>query len=92
MAKPLDNDAVPWSLVHPPKHNARVPSLRVRRILAKLGDLNQSLRPRPTRNPDVVWGSTCLDRPREQWPNVVLGTTMLCRERPAVTLVQFGIL
>jgi hypothetical protein len=75
-------------------------------MLAKLGELYQSLCPRPARNPSAAWGSTCLDRPCDQGPNVVLEATvlhrerpeaMLCvaiprQERPEVTLVQFGIL
>jgi hypothetical protein len=92
MVKPLDNYAVTWSRARPPKHSARVSSLRAIRMLVKLGGLHQSLRLRPTRNPGAAWGSTYLDRPCEQGPNVVLGTTMLRWERPEVTLVQFGIL
>jgi hypothetical protein len=92
VAKPLDNYAVPWSCVRPPERNSRVPSLGVRRMLAKLGELHQSLRPRPARNPGAAWGSTCLDGPCEQGPNVVVETTMLHRERPEVTLLEFGIL
>jgi hypothetical protein len=61
-------------------------------MLAKLGELHQSLCPRPARNPGAASSSTCLDGPCEQGPNVVLGTTMLHLERPEVTLVQFGIL
>jgi hypothetical protein len=91
MVKLLDNYA-PWSCVRPLEHNARVSSLGARRMLAKLGGLHQSLRPRLARNPGAAWGSTCLDGPCEQGPNVVLETTMLCWERPEVTLVQFGIL
>jgi hypothetical protein len=75
-------------------------------MLAKLGELHQSLCPCPARNPGAAWGSTCLDGPCEQGPDVVLETTvlrrerpeaMLCvaiprQERPEVMLVQFGIL
>jgi hypothetical protein len=61
-------------------------------MLAKLGELNQSLCSRPARNLGAAWDSTCLDRPCEKGPNVVLETTMLHRVRPEVTLVQFGIL
>jgi hypothetical protein len=61
-------------------------------MLAKLGELHQSLCSRPARNPGATWGSTCLDGPCEQGHNVVLETTMLHRERPEVTLAQFGIL
>jgi hypothetical protein len=74
--------------------------------LAKLRELRQSLCPHPAKNPGVAWGSTCLDGPCEQGPNVVLEATVLCRERPEamlgaamprqesseVTLAQFGIL
>jgi hypothetical protein len=73
-------------------------------MLAKLGELHQSLCPRPVRNPGATWGSTCLDGPCEQGPDVVLEAivlhwkrpeAMLCvaiprQERPEVTLVQFG--
>jgi hypothetical protein len=92
MAKPLDNYAMPWSCVRPPEHSARVSSAGARRMLAKLGELHQSLCPHLARNPGATWGSTCLDGPCEQGPNVVLETTMLRRKRPEVTLVQFGIL
>jgi hypothetical protein len=54
MAKQLDNYAVPCSCVHPPERNARVSSLGARRMLAKLGELHQSLRPRPTRDPGAA--------------------------------------
>jgi hypothetical protein len=87
MAKPLDNYAKPWSCVRPPEHSARISSPGARRMLAKLGELHQSLCPRPARNPGAAWGSTCLDGPCEQGPNVVLETTMLHRERPKVMLV-----
>jgi hypothetical protein len=92
MAKPLDNYAVPWSCVCPPEHNARVSSLGARRMLVKLGELHQSLPLWPAWNPCAAWGSTCLDGPCEQGPNVVLGTTMLHPERPEVMVVQFRIL
>jgi hypothetical protein len=58
-------------------------------MLAKLGELHQSLCPRPARNPGAAWGSTCLEGPCEQGPNVVLETTVLHWERPEVKLVQF---
>jgi hypothetical protein len=92
MAKPLDNYAKPWSCVRPPKHSARVSSPGARRMLAKLGELHQSLCPHPVRNPGAAWGSTCLDGPCEKGPNVVLETTVQHWERPEVKLVQFGIL
>jgi hypothetical protein len=75
-------------------------------MLAKLGELHQFLCSHPAKNPGAAWGSTCLDEPCEQGPNVVLEATVLRRERPEamlraamprrerleVTLVQFGIL
>jgi hypothetical protein len=72
-------------------------------MLVKLGELHPSIVLEyhlleleecscPARNPGATWGSTCLDVPCEQGPNVVLKTTMLHRERHEVTLVQFGIL
>jgi hypothetical protein len=75
-------------------------------MLAKLRELHQSLRPHPVKNTGVAWGSTCLDGPCEQGPNVVLEATVLCRGRPEamlgatmsqqesseVTLARFGIL
>jgi hypothetical protein len=75
-------------------------------MLAKLGELHQPLRPRPVKNPGGERGSTCLDGPCEQGPNVLLEATVLCRGRPKamlgaalpwwedfeVTLAQFGIL
>jgi hypothetical protein len=89
MVKPLDNYAVPWSCVCPQEQNDIVSSLGARRMLPKLGELHKSLRPRLARNPGAAWGSTCLDGPCEQGPNVVLGNTMLRRERPEVMMVQF---
>jgi hypothetical protein len=80
MAKPLDNYAMPWSCVRPPEHSARVSSLGARRMLANMGELHQSLFPRSARNPGAAWGNTCLDRPCDQGPNVVLETTMLHQE------------
>jgi hypothetical protein len=61
-------------------------------MLVKLGELHQSLRLPPARNPGAACGSTCLDGPCEQGPNVLLETIMLRQGRPKVTLVQFGIL
>jgi hypothetical protein len=61
-------------------------------MLAKFGELHQSLWPHPVRNPGAAWGSTCLDGPCEQGPNVVLEATVLRRERPEVMLARFGIL
>jgi hypothetical protein len=72
----------------------------------KLGELHQSLCPRPAKNPGAACGSTCLDGPCEQGPNVVLeaielrrgspedmlGAAKLRWKRAEVTLAQFGIL
>jgi hypothetical protein len=92
MSKLLDNYAMSLSCVCPPEHNARESSPGSRRMLAKLGELHQSLRLCQARNPSATCGSTYLDRPCEQGPNVVLGATMLHQERLEETLVQFGIL
>jgi hypothetical protein len=56
MATLLDNFAMPWSCVHSPEHRARVSSPGGRRVLAKLGELHQSLYPRPARNPRCSMG------------------------------------
>jgi hypothetical protein len=75
-------------------------------MLAKLRELHQSLFPHPAKNLSASWGSTCLDGPCEQGPNVVLESTVLRRGRPEamvgaampqqesseVTLARFGIL
>jgi hypothetical protein len=79
MTKPLDNSVMPWSCVRPPEHSATVSSFEARRMLAKLGELHQSLCPRLARNLGAAWGSTFLDGPCEQGPNVVLESTMLHR-------------
>jgi hypothetical protein len=92
MAPLLDNFAILWSCVRPPECRAKVSSLRARRMLAKLGELHQSLYPRPARNPGAAWGSTCLDGPCEKGPDEVLEAMVLRRERPKVKLVPFGIL
>jgi hypothetical protein len=92
MATPLDNIVMPWSCVHPPEHRARMSSLGARRMRAKLGELHQPLYPCPVRNPGAAWGSTCLDRPCEQRPHMVLEAAVLRRERPKAELVPFGIL
>jgi hypothetical protein len=55
MAEPLYNFATPWSCVRAPEHRAKVPSLGARRMLAKLGDLHQSLCPCLVRNPGAAW-------------------------------------
>jgi hypothetical protein len=106
MATPLDNTYMPWSYVCPPMHGAKVSSLGARRILVKLRELHQSLCLRPAKNPGAARGSTCLDGPCEQGPNVALEATVLRRGRPKamlgavmsrqegseVTLARFGIL
>jgi hypothetical protein len=92
MATPLDNIVTPWLCVHPPEHSAEISSLEARRMLVKLGELHQPLRPCPTKNPGAAWGSTCLDRPCEQRPNMVLEVPVLHRERSKAELVPFGIL
>jgi hypothetical protein len=75
-------------------------------MLAKLGELHQPLCPRPAKKPGAAWGSTCLDEPCEQRPNMVLEAAVLRRDRPKamswtaaswqqrveVTLARFGIL
>jgi hypothetical protein len=55
-------------------------------MLAKLGELHQSMCPCPAKNLGAAWGSTCLDGPCEKGPNVVLEATMLHRGRPKVML------
>jgi hypothetical protein len=82
MAPPLDNFVIPWSCVRPPEHRARVSSLGARRMLAKWGELHQSLCLRPTRNLGAAWGSTCLDGPCEQGSDVVLEITVLRHRGP----------
>jgi hypothetical protein len=61
-------------------------------MLAKLGELHQPLCPRPAKNPSATWGSTCLNRPCEQRPNMVLEAAVLHRGRLKAELVPFGIL
>jgi hypothetical protein len=61
-------------------------------MLAMLGELHQSLCPRPARNPGATWGSTSLDGPCEQGPDEVLEANVQRRESPKVKLDQFGIL
>jgi hypothetical protein len=92
MATPLDNVVMPWICVRPPEHRAEISSLEARGILAKLGELHQPLRPRLVKNPSAAWGSTCLDRPCEQRPNMVMEVAVLHRERSKAELVPFGIL
>jgi hypothetical protein len=92
MATSLDNIVVPWLYVHSPEYRAETSSLEARRMLAKLGELHQPVRPRPAKNPGAAWGSTCLDRPCEQRPNMVLEVAVLYWERSKAELVPFGIL
>jgi hypothetical protein len=61
-------------------------------MLLKLGELHQPLHPSLARNPGAAWGSTCLDRPCEQRPEVMLEITVPYRWRPEVTLARFEIL
>jgi hypothetical protein len=92
MATSLDNIVKPWLCVHPPEHGFEIASLEARRMLAKLGELHQPLHPRPAKNPGAAWGSTCLNRPCEQRPNMVLEVAVLHRERSKAELVPFEIL
>jgi hypothetical protein len=92
MATPLDNIVMPLLCVRPPEHISEISSLEARRILAKLEELHQPLHPRPAKNPGATWGNTCLDRPCEQRPNMVLEVAVLHRERSKAELVPFGIL
>jgi hypothetical protein len=92
MATPVDNIVTPWLCVSPPEYGAEVSSLQGRRMLVKLGELHQPVLPRPAKNPGATWGSTCLDGPCEQRPNMVLEVVVLHRERSKAELVPFGIL
>jgi hypothetical protein len=92
MATPLDNIVIPWLCVRPPEYRAEIPSLEARRMLAKLGELHQPLRPRLAKNPGAAWGSTCLVRPCEKRPNMVLEVVVLHRKRSKEEQVPFGIL
>jgi hypothetical protein len=92
METPLDNIVTPLLCVCPPKHRSEISSLEAKTMLAKLGELHQPLRPRPAKNPGAAWGSTCLVRPCEQRPNMVLEVVVLHRERSEAELVHFGIL
>jgi hypothetical protein len=88
----MDNIVTPWLCVRPPEYRAEVSSLEARRMLAKLGELHQPVHPRLVKNPGAAWGSTCLDEPCEQRPNMVLEVDVLHRERSKAELVPFGIL
>jgi hypothetical protein len=92
METPVDNIVTPWLCVRPPEYRAKVSSLEARRMLVKLGKLHQPVHPRPVKNPGAAWGSTCLDGPCEQRPNMVLEVAVLHRERSKAELVLFGIL
>jgi hypothetical protein len=92
MATLLDNIVATWFCVCLPEHRFEVSSLEARRMISKLGELQQPLRPRPTKNLGAARGSTCRDRPCEQRPNMVLEVVVLHRERLKAELVPFGIL
>jgi hypothetical protein len=92
MATPLDNIVIPWLCVRPPEYRAETSSLEVKRMLAKLEELHQPLRPRPVQNQGAAWGSTCLVQPCEKRPNMVLEVVVLHWERSKAELVPFGIL
>jgi hypothetical protein len=92
MAILLDNIVIPWLCVRPPEYRAEMSSLEARRMLAKLEELHQPVHPRTAKNPGAGWGSTCLDGPCEQRPNMVLEVVVLHRERSKVELAPFGIL
>jgi hypothetical protein len=77
MATAVDNIVTPWLCVRPPEYRAEVSSLEARRMLAKLEELHQPLLPRPAKNPGAAWGSTCLGRPCEERPNMVLEVVVL---------------
>jgi hypothetical protein len=72
MATRVDNIATPWLCVRPPGYRDEVSSLEARRMLAKLEELHQPVLPRPVKHLGVAWGSTCLERSREERPNMVL--------------------
>jgi hypothetical protein len=61
-------------------------------MIAKVGELHQPLSPRPTENLGAAWGSTCLDGPCKQRPNMVLEAAVLHQERPKAEQIPFGIL
>jgi hypothetical protein len=92
MATLLDNIVIPWLGGRPPEYITEMSSLEARRMLAKLGELHQPVHPCPRKKPGAAWGSTCLDGPCEQRPNMVLKVVVLHRERSKAELVPFGIL
>jgi hypothetical protein len=80
MATSVDNIVTPWLCVRLPEYRAEVSSLESRRKLAKLGELHQPVHPRPAKNPSAAWGSTCLDMPCKERPNMVLEVAVLHQE------------
>jgi hypothetical protein len=83
---------MPWLCVRPPEYRAEVSSLEARRMLEKLGELHQPVLLCPVKNSSAAWGSTCLDRPCERRPNMVLEVVVLHWERSKAELAPFGIL
>jgi hypothetical protein len=77
MATPVVNIVMPWLCVHPPEYRVEVSSLEARRMLSKIKELHQPVLPRPAKNPGAAWGSTCLDRPCKERPNMLLEVTVL---------------
>jgi hypothetical protein len=63
MAKLCSNLPTPWTCIRLPDDRARPLTSEARRMLAKLGELHQSLHPGLVRIQGAAWGSTCLDRP-----------------------------
>jgi hypothetical protein len=92
MATSVDNIVTPLLYVRPPEYRAAVSFLEARKMLAKLGELYQPMHPRPAKNLGAAWGSTCLNKPCEERPNMVLEVAVLHQERSKAELVPFGIL
>jgi hypothetical protein len=92
MATVVDNIVSPELCVRPPEYRAEVLSLEARRMLAKVGELYQPVHPSPMKNPGAAWGSTCLDGPCKEWPNMVSEVDVLHRGRSKAELVPFRIL
>jgi hypothetical protein len=90
MATSVDNIVTPWLCVHPPEYRAEILSLEARRMLVKLGELHQLVRPRPAKNPGAAWGSTCLDGPCMERPNMVLEVAVLHRGRSKRSWFHLG--
>jgi hypothetical protein len=76
----------------PLEYRAEVSSLEAIRMLPKLEELHQHVLPHLVKNTGATWGSTCLDRSREERPNMVLEVVVLHRERSKAELFPFGIL